>query len=257
MAANASSSYASELENEAHPIFFVTDTPFFPEGTKRCRRLIETYESILETTMQFLETQQRKCLEHIDARSFSGSPRVLDGDLHYFSLQNSIAAARVLEAQLQRRLDQTAIHWDINVQALQVLCRPPLSPVAALACKAEPSEPLYLAPEGTSAFNIDASVRRFVLVKSTERAKPYSDSTNYDNPLQLIAHVARDWSQEGSSSRQALYGPPLAQMVDLPPDANVLVPGSGTGRLAWELATMGYRVLANDGTCILYCFLPQ
>lgn len=249
MAANASSSHTSELENDAHPVFFVTDTPFFPEGIKSCRRLIENYESNLETSMQSLEMQQRRSLEFIDSRTFGGSSRLPNGDLRYLSLQTSVAGARVLEAKLQRRLDQTAMHWDTNIKALQVLCRPPPAPIAALASSAEPFEPFYLAPEGTSTLN-DKGLKRFVLIQPSERAKPCSDSTNYDNPLQLIAHIARDWSQEGSSSRQALYGPPLAHLLDLPFNANILVPGSGTGRLAWELATMGYRVLANDGTCV-------
>jgi len=256
MAANVSSNHTLKLETGAPPVFFVTDTPYFPEGIKRCRRLVETYESNLEATMQSLEMQQRRILEFIDSRTFGGSPRLLDGDLRYLSLQVSVAGARALDAKLQRRLDQTAMHWNTNIQALQLLCRPPHAPIAALASSAEPFEPSYLAPEGNSTLK-DTGLKRFVLIQPSERAKPCSDSTNYDNPLQLIAHIARDWSQEGSSSRKSLYGPPLAHLLDLPLNANILVPGSGTGRLAWELATMGYRVLANDGTCVEATISPM
>lgn len=56
---------------------------------------------------------------------------------------------------------------------------------------------------------------------------------SYDGVAQLVAHLVRDWSDEGCQIRQSLYNwchdriPRHAR--------HVLVPGAGLGRLAWEL----------------------
>lgn len=78
------------------------------------------------------------------------------------------------------------------------------------------------------------------------------DGSSYDSAAQIVTHVVRDWSAEGQTIRQSLYSW-CVDMVDkyhfkderqfgLP----ILVPGSGLGRLAYELSTAGYVVEAND-----------
>ena len=82
-----------------------------------------------------------------------------------------------------------------------------------------------------------------------------------------MAHIVRDWSELGTPLRESLYGWCLEQIqyyippVQPSPHASssssshrrkttsllsVLVPGAGLGRLAWELARLGYAVEANE-----------
>lgn len=76
----------------------------------------------------------------------------------------------------------------------------------------------------------------------------------YVEHKKVIAHLERDWSSSGIESRNELYTPILSTMqleVQSENTKSVLVPGAGAGRLAYELAQIGFNVHANDGT--LYC----
>ena len=88
-----------------------------------------------------------------------------------------------------------------------------------------------------------------------------SDPPSYDSMEQIIIHLSRDWSQSGSCLREELYRQGIIKMLTsaLPTSAGyqgiaisntshqhqrlVLVPGSGLGRLAMEMAAVGYRSL--------------
>jgi hypothetical protein len=60
-----------------------------------------------------------------------------------------------------------------------------------------------------------------------------------------LKHMVRDWSEEGKREREAIYAPILSQLVQIPIEERkkhkVLVPGSGLGRLAWEIASLGQK----------------
>lgn len=62
----------------------------------------------------------------------------------------------------------------------------------------------------------------------------------------------RDWSAEGKSERDALFPPILEALKkefperDGPEPLDVLVPGCGLARLAYEIASLGFSVEAND-----------
>ena len=67
-----------------------------------------------------------------------------------------------------------------------------------------------------------------------------------------IRQLYRDWSAEGAVERRLCYDPVLDELegrfgprADLH-NLKVLVPGSGLGRLAYELALRGYHVDANE-----------
>ncbi|KAH9834161.1 N2227-like protein-domain-containing protein [Rhodofomes roseus] len=65
-----------------------------------------------------------------------------------------------------------------------------------------------------------------------------------------LKHFVRDWSEEGRAERANIFGPILDVLQDVKPAARqemrVLIPGSGLGRLAWEVSQMGYVVTANE-----------
>jgi len=67
-----------------------------------------------------------------------------------------------------------------------------------------------------------------------------------------IRQCVRDWSQEGEAERAACYGPILAELEQLYPSMDdrkgvrVLVPGSGLGRLVWEVAHRGFEAQGNE-----------
>ena len=58
-----------------------------------------------------------------------------------------------------------------------------------------------------------------------------------------LKHFIRDWSEEGAPEREKIFTPILSLLkqvdVDERAEKKVLVPGSGLGRLAWEISQLG------------------
>ncbi|GAB7344192.1 hypothetical protein MBLNU457_2083t1 [Dothideomycetes sp. NU457] len=75
-----------------------------------------------------------------------------------------------------------------------------------------------------------------------------------DKVRSTIRQLFRDWSAEGAEERRVTFEPMLAALnrasASLPPSKrcrlNVLVPGAGLGRLAFEVCRSGYTVEANE-----------
>ncbi|KAL7277724.1 hypothetical protein ACG7TL_008660 [Trametes sanguinea] len=65
-----------------------------------------------------------------------------------------------------------------------------------------------------------------------------------------LKHFVRDWSEEGREERQRIFGSILEVLKAVAPAdrerMRVLVPGSGLGRLAWEVSQLGFRTTANE-----------
>lgn len=67
-----------------------------------------------------------------------------------------------------------------------------------------------------------------------------------------IRQCVRDWADEGVDERKQCYGPILAELQSLYPDfakradLKVLVPGSGLGRLVWDVANLGFQSQGNE-----------
>ena len=88
----------------------------------------------------------------------------------------------------------------------------------------------------------------------------YTSSTpsSYNTLTQIFVHLSRDWSSLGVSVRKLLYFQTLLPLVEkyLPILSNnnipqILIPGSGLGRLGLELVALGYRV----GTFFLVVYI--
>lgn len=58
-----------------------------------------------------------------------------------------------------------------------------------------------------------------------------------------LRHFVRDWSEEGKDERAKIFGPIIDILKEVVPARRgamkVLVPGSGLGRLAWEISGLG------------------
>ncbi|GAA5834172.1 hypothetical protein JCM11251_000561 [Rhodosporidiobolus azoricus] len=67
--------------------------------------------------------------------------------------------------------------------------------------------------------------------------------------VETLKHFVRDWSEEGKSERDVLFPPILDALQDAFPESKgrkVLVPGCGLGRLAYDIADIGFSTDAND-----------
>ena len=87
---------------------------------------------------------------------------------------------------------------------------------------------------------------------SGERPSPAAIAEGLGQVSMAIRQLHRDWSAEGAVERHLRYGPVLGELkIRFGASADtynlkVLVPGSGLGRLAYELALQGFRVEACD-----------
>uniref|UniRef100_A0A914QXH5 carnosine N-methyltransferase n=1 Tax=Panagrolaimus davidi TaxID=227884 RepID=A0A914QXH5_9BILA len=68
----------------------------------------------------------------------------------------------------------------------------------------------------------------------------------------LFKQMTRDWSSEGAGERVSCYSRVIRGLVERFPTKNqrheiqVLVPGSGLSRLAWDISRLGFSTLANE-----------
>ncbi len=73
------------------------------------------------------------------------------------------------------------------------------------------------------------------------------NSKDLSKVRETFKHYVRDWSADGAKERGVIFGPILASLAETlhasedlnAKELDVLVPGSGLGRLAWEIHEMG------------------
>ena len=63
--------------------------------------------------------------------------------------------------------------------------------------------------------------------------------------------LVRDWSEDGQKERDTCYKPILDELERLYPPVirsskKVLVPGAGLGRLAYDVANLGFQSQGNE-----------
>lgn len=78
-----------------------------------------------------------------------------------------------------------------------------------------------------------------------------SKETDAMRVREALKHLVRDWSDEGATERQSTHKPILsalkkAVLTEDRAKTKVLLPGSGMGRLAWEISELGFDVTANE-----------
>ncbi|KAF8466519.1 N2227-like protein-domain-containing protein [Gautieria morchelliformis] len=66
----------------------------------------------------------------------------------------------------------------------------------------------------------------------------------------VLKQFVREWSVEGGEERSKTFTPIMDVLTTIVPQyrdkITVLVPGSGLGRLAWEIASMGFDTTSNE-----------
>ncbi|KAJ6669606.1 hypothetical protein lerEdw1_000155 [Lerista edwardsae] len=74
-----------------------------------------------------------------------------------------------------------------------------------------------------------------------------------DKLKSTLKQFVRDWSETGKPERDSCYQPIINEIVKSFPKerwdlskVNILVPGAGLGRLAWEIAMLGYTCQGNE-----------
>ncbi|XP_029960319.1 carnosine N-methyltransferase [Salarias fasciatus] len=84
------------------------------------------------------------------------------------------------------------------------------------------------------------------------KARP-SSTFDMDKLKSTIKQFVRDWSETGRAERESCYKPIIQEIQRLFPSdqcdvskVSVLVPGAGLGRLAWEIARLGYICQGNE-----------
>ena len=110
-------------------------------------------------------------------------------------------------------------------------------------------------PEATTALPPTNEIHQEAGNESTSPSSSSSSSStpsfsSYNDAVQVLTHLYRDWTVEGQEVRRKTYGPILQAVARLLPRAGggkILVPGAGLGRLAFELAVGGqHHVTALD-----------
>lgn len=75
--------------------------------------------------------------------------------------------------------------------------------------------------------------------------------SGYTSSIQIFTHIHRDWTVESSSIREQIYRPILDTLSCIDKKLNVMVPGSGLGRLAFEISRLGHDVIAVEYSPIM------
>ncbi|XP_068594712.1 carnosine N-methyltransferase [Brachionichthys hirsutus] len=85
-----------------------------------------------------------------------------------------------------------------------------------------------------------------------QKVRP-STTFDMDKLKSTIKQFVRDWSEAGQAERASSYRPIIREIQRLFPSdrydvskVSVLVPGAGLGRLAWEIARLGYICQGNE-----------
>ena len=77
---------------------------------------------------------------------------------------------------------------------------------------------------------------------------------------ETLKHIARDWSDEGREEREQTFAPVLEELIKVALEdrsqIHILVPGSGLGRLAWEIAQLGKSYLSSTNEGLNLSRLP-
>lgn len=111
---------------------------------------------------------------------------------------------------------------------------------ASIATQHNAALALRIANHAMEFYNIDPSeVSAFAT--ELDRAGASSDHTSVS---QALKHIVRDWADDGIDERQAVFPQILGTLLELFPDrrngsVRALIPGSGLGRLAHEVADLG------------------
>ncbi|KAL1921350.1 uncharacterized protein VTP21DRAFT_11066 [Calcarisporiella thermophila] len=89
---------------------------------------------------------------------------------------------------------------------------------------------------------------------TSQNFKSHITEFDMDKLRSTIKQIARDWSEEGRLERESTYLPIIKELnihfnnLDISErgDIQILVPGAGLGRLAYDIACQGYSTQGNE-----------
>ncbi|KAG1682207.1 Carnosine N-methyltransferase [Nymphon striatum] len=91
------------------------------------------------------------------------------------------------------------------------------------------------------------------IVRADNPLKSQVNQSDIDKVQSILKQIVRDWSTDGQVERDACYEPIIKEVLHRFPvnkydakNVNILVPGAGLGRLAFELARRGYSCQGNE-----------
>lgn len=148
----------------------------------------------------------------------------------------------LLSTRIQEKIRRLADLYEKQHSMIQAEL---LRPFPMLCALPPPPSPMTSSPSVVqscdSSQNTAAKTTSFQILK--RKGNFVTSSGHYEAATQIVAHLVRDWTKEGSAVRQAVYDWCRQQV---PVTNRILVPGSGAGRLAYDLALDGHRVEANE-----------
>jgi hypothetical protein len=150
------------------------------------------------------------------------------------SLQEQQACDNRFTNHLRNKIERLANIYEADLEVLQQHIFVPFPATKALLAKEHASE-----QHPSHVFHHEKNQEHGFTWSATNRHRIEDQHQPYNSARQVIAHMVRDWSAEGASSRSSLYSWCVRQVQRYQPNAPpgpVLVPGAGLGRLAWELA---------------------
>ncbi|XP_071489172.1 carnosine N-methyltransferase-like [Diadema antillarum] len=116
-------------------------------------------------------------------------------------------------------------------------------------CIAHNSEVIKTMLEGTE----DMFENRDSHINGDSNQPKAVNNFDMEKVVTTLKQFFRDWSSGGKEERDACYKPIVEEIEHLypkskcnPPDVNVLIPGAGLGRLAFEIASRGYHCQGNE-----------
>ncbi len=203
-------------------------------------------------TTKSLDRMLRSVMEeyqHESSQALAGLSRMLEEALASEATIETSTTQKLLSTKLETRIEKTAACLEHNEKVLAALLGN-FSYNMALPEK----ESRFVAVNDSNATHKDqlpnATNHRFRTHSSSHHKPPTSNASethSYDSATQLWAHLVRDWTVDGRSIRHSLYDWCCQQMsIYATTAATVLVPGSGMGRLAFDLYQRGYNVEANE-----------
>ncbi|XP_067938499.1 carnosine N-methyltransferase-like [Watersipora subatra] len=103
--------------------------------------------------------------------------------------------------------------------------------------------------------------RSFPLDASTVNEVPDNKPKEFDmdKVRTTLKQLARDWSDAGAVERECCYAPVIRELLNIypkeciSPNIKVLVPGAGLGRLAYEIARLGFTCQGNEWSFYMLC----
>lgn len=137
--------------------------------------------------------------------------------------------SKLYSMKLEERINATATVLELDGFVLKKLLQP-IEFVNALPYKSE-------------------TRRESELLVSQSKRDEELESSSYDSAMQITTHIARDWTTLGRAIRKSLYDWCISKLqshVKSKSPSSVLVPGAGLGRLAFDIASNGYNVEANE-----------